>query len=122
MKMTKIRNFYTYPLTFSLLFFRDSGDLLETSIASGSQSGIFKFRKKLILDAPYSSDNLDGGASSQVKKSDKRYPIAMEMLETEQNYLRLLIFLVEVKLMPKLFSTQLLGIEKAARKSLGNTG
>lgn len=42
----------------------------------------------------YSSDNLD--YSSSPKKNDKRYQICVEMLETEDNYIRMLHMLISV--------------------------
>lgn len=42
----------------------------------------------------YSSDNLDFIGSP--KKNDKRYQVCVEMLDTEENYIRILHLLVNV--------------------------
>lgn len=64
----------------------------------------------------YSSDNLDNISSP--KKNDKRFQICVEMLETEENYIRMLHMLITVcltiKNIFKLFFNYL-ALQKAIR-------
>ncbi|KAI1715353.1 rhoGEF domain-containing protein [Ditylenchus destructor] len=73
-------------------------EVLRPSKKSRSKSSIDNWERSntssTLPEHMYSSDNLDFGNSP--KKLDKRYQVCVEMLETEQNYIRVLNILMDV--------------------------